>query len=134
MTPVDARLLLRREVGELRARETRRVFDLAVYVGTLGGARDSFVVRTRDLPVLDHGVRVDVVSALLEDAAPEHSTAWVVRPGVPEPHDADLQWLAAARSAFAVHERPLRALYAITRYGWRDVSTGESRTWKRLRL
>ena len=130
----DVRLLLRREVGLLRQRETRRVFDLTVYVGTLGGPRDSFVVRTQDLPAVDQGLRTDVVSALLDQTDRELGTAWVVRPGKPEQHDADLQWLAAARAAFAMHGRPLEAFYAITRYGWLDVVTGQSRTWKRLRL
>ena len=130
----DAALLLRREVGLLRERETRRVFDLTVYVGTLGGPRDSFVVRARDLPAMDPGLRADVVSELLEQTTAEQCTAWVVRAGHPEPHDADLHWLAAARAAFAMHGRPLEAFYAITRYGWRDVRTGRARTWKRLRL
>jgi hypothetical protein len=139
MTPrtspvADTALLLRREVGLLRQRETRRVFDLAVYVGTLGGPRDSFVVRARDLPVMDAGLRVDVVGDLVEQTSDEQREAWVVRPGHPEQHDADLHWLAAARAAFATHGRPLEAFYAITRYGWRDVCTGRTRTWKRLRL
>ena len=130
----DAALLLRREVGQLRQRETRRVFDLAVYVGTLGGPRDSFVVRARDLPAMDPGLRADVVCELLEGSTEDQHTAWIVRPGHPEPHDADLHWLAAARAAFAMHGRPLDAFYALTRYGWRDVCSGRSRTWKRLRL
>jgi hypothetical protein len=139
MTPrtdpaADTALLLRREVGLLRQRETRRVFDLAVYVGTLGGPRDSFVVRARDLPVMDAGLRADVVGELVEQTSDEQRHAWVVRPGHPEQHDADLHWLAATRAAFATHGRPLEAFYAITRYGWRDVCTGRTRTWKRLRL
>jgi hypothetical protein len=131
---LDLRLLLRREVGHLRERETRRVFDPAVYVGTLGGDRHSFVVRRRDLPGLDPGLRVDVVSELLEQTDPAHREAWLVRPGTPEQHDDDLAWLAAAGRAFAMHGRTLDDFYAITRYGWRRVRTGESRTWKRLRL
>lgn len=130
----DLRLLLRREVGQLRERETRRVFDPAVYVGTLGGARHSFVVRRRDLPALDPGLRVDVVSELLEQTDPGDRTGWLVRPGTPEPHDEDLAWLAAAGTAFSMHGRILEDFYAITRYGWRDVRTGATRTWKRLRL
>ena len=130
----DLRLLLRREVGQLRERETRRVFDPVVYVGTLGGRRHSFVVRRRDLPGLDPGLRVDVVSELLEQTDPEQRDAWLVRPGTPEQHDDDLAWLAAAGAAFAMHGRTLDDFYAITRYGWRRVRTGETRTWKRLRL
>lgn len=133
-TPPDTALLLRREVGLLRQRETRRAFDTAVYVGTLGGERDSFVLRARDLPTLDRGLRVDVVAELLERTPDELCTAWTVRPGTAEHHDEDGHWHAAARAAFAMHGRPLEAFYAITRYGWRDVATGASRSWKRLRL
>jgi hypothetical protein len=134
ITPPDTALLLRREVGLLRQRETRRAFDTSVYVGTLGGERDSFVVRRRDLPTLDRGLRVDVVSELLERTADALRTGWTVRPGTAEAHDEDAEWHAAARAAFAMHGRPLEAFYAITRYGWRDVATGAGRSWKRLRL
>jgi hypothetical protein len=105
-----------------------------VYVGRLGGARDAFVVRTMDLPAVDAGLRVDVIASLLEHADPAWRSAWLARPGMPEPHDVDLAWFSAARSAFAIHGRPLEGFYVLTRYGWRDVVTGESRTWKRLRL
>jgi hypothetical protein len=126
--------LLRLEVGRFRARESRRVFDVMLQVGTLGGERDSFVVRAQDLPAVDASLRVDVVDSLLEQSGGRWTTAWLVRPGSPEPHDLDLQWLAAARTAFGMHGRDLHGFYVITRAGWRDVLTGESRTWKRLRL
>jgi hypothetical protein len=128
------RLRLRREVGEFRRRETRRVFDPAVYVGRLGGARDAFVLRAQDLPVLDAGLRSDVVAGLLDGADPDWTTAWLARPGTPEPHDLDGAWLAAARAGFAAHGRTLAAFYVLTRCGWRDAVTGETRTWVRLRL
>jgi hypothetical protein len=133
MDPTRSRLL-RLEVGRFRARESRRVFDPAVVVGELGGDRDSFVLRAQDLPAVDGALRTDVVSALLEDSPPTWRTAWVVRPGTPEPHDLDLRWLAAARTAFGMHARPLDGFYVLTRSGWRDVVTGESRVWRRLRL
>jgi hypothetical protein len=133
-TTGDLQRLLREEVGRFRQREQRRRFDAAVYVGRLGGARDSFVVRAMDRPVVDAALRVDVLSALLAHGQPDWQTAWLMRPGLPEPHDEDLAWFSAARRAFAVHDRTLAGFYAITRYGWRDVVTGESRTWKRLRL
>lgn len=126
--------LLRLEVGRLRRRETRRAFDSAVYVGTLDGPRDSFALPLRDVPALDAGVRTDVVCALLARTGPELRTMWLVRPGRPEPHDADLEWQGAARRAFAFHDRPLEGCYVITRYGWRDLDSGRSRTWKRLRI
>jgi hypothetical protein len=58
----------------------------------------------------------------------------VARPGTPDLHDLDLLWLAAARTAFGMHGRALDGFYAVTRTGWRDVLTGETRVWKRLRL
>lgn len=124
---------LRREVGELRRRESRRRFDVQVYVGQLGGTRDSFVVRAGDLPVMDVALRTEMVSSLLEDCESARA-AWLVRPGLPEPHDSDLAWLAAAARAFAMHGRDLETFHAITRYGWLDVRTGDSRSWRRLRL
>jgi hypothetical protein len=33
-----------------------------------------------------------------------------------------------------MHGRRLDGCFAVTRYGWRDVLTGETRTWRRLRL
>jgi hypothetical protein len=134
MTAEPTLRLLRQEVGLLRRRETRRVFDSTVFVGRLGEERDSFVVPARDLPVLDVGLRTDVVASLLERTPATWCTVWRTRPGQPELHDEDLAWLAGTAAAFAMHDRALDGFYAITRYGWLDVRTGASRTWKRLRL
>ena len=128
------RSMLRREVGLLRQRESRRVFDTCVNVGVMGGPRAGFVVPARDLPAVDAALRTDVVAALLEDAPAEWRTMWLARAGTPEQHDLDLQWLAAARTAFGMVDRPLEACYAVTRTGWRDVVTGEQQVWVRLRL
>lgn len=126
--------LLRREVGLLRGRESRRLFDAMVSVGRLSGDHQSFVVRAQDLPAVDTALRVDVVTALLGDVETDAGEAWVTRPGSPEPHDMDLHWLAAAITAFGIHGRALLGFYAITRAGWLDVRSGERRVWKRLRL
>jgi hypothetical protein len=126
--------LLRLEVGRLRARESRRVFDSSVHVGVLAGPRTGFVVRAQDHLAVDTALRTDVVSALLEDSPPEWSTVWLERAGTPEPYDADLAWWAAARTAFGMHGRPVDGCYVITRTGWRDVLTGEVRQWARLLL
>ncbi|NUS51074.1 MAG: hypothetical protein HOQ22_08575 [Nocardioidaceae bacterium] len=133
-TDDDVRALLRVEVARFRQRETRRAFDAAVYVGRLGGPRDAFVVRAQDLPAVDAALRTDVVAALLEDAPDHWTTAWLARPGLPDLHDDDLRWFAAARTGFGMHDRSLAGFYAVTRYGWLDVRTGERRTWRRLRL
>jgi len=137
-SPADAavrrRVLLREEVGRFRAQESRRVFDTTVHVGVLGGPRTGFVVRAADLPAFDAGLRTDVVAGLLEQSQPEWTAVLVQRAGTPEPHDLDLQWLAAARTAFGSHDRRLEGTYVVTRTGWRDVCTGETRSWTRLRL
>lgn len=130
----DLRPLLRREVGMFRARESRRVFDAAVNVGLPSGSRDSFVVRAQDIPAIDAALRVDVMLALLADSRPDWKTAWLSRSGGVEAHEADLDWLRAATSAFAIHGRKLDGFYVVTRTGWRDVRTDEQRTWQRLRL
>jgi hypothetical protein len=134
VSPADVRSLLRQEVGRLRGRESRRVFDAGVHVGVLGGPRDSFVVRAQDLPAVDAALRTDVLCSLVEQAPSTWRTAWLVRPGLPELHDQDLRWLAAARTAFGIHARPLEGFYVVTRTGWRDVLTDETRVWTRLRL
>jgi hypothetical protein len=131
---MDVTELLRTEVGLLRRRETRRVFDTAVHVGTLGGAHDSWVSRRQDVPVVDTALRTDVVSALLERSEGLGDTLWLTRAGRPEAYDEDVAWLSAAVTAFAQHGRTVGDCYAVTRYGWRDVRTGRSRTWRRLRL
>jgi hypothetical protein len=131
----DHRALLRLEVGRLRARESRRVFDLALNVGTLAGARRAAVVARQDQPALDAALRAEIVLSLLaQQTWQDDAVAWVVRPGRPELHDSDLGWLSALALGFGVHGRRLEAFYAVTRAGWLDVCSGESRSWKRLRL
>lgn len=130
----DRRRLLREEVGRLRARESRRVFDASVHVGVLAGPRTGLVVSARDRSVVDVALRVDLACSLLDRSPGDWRTAWLVRPGAAEPHDLDLQWLSALRTAFGIHDRSLDGCYVITRAGWRDAVTGDSRTWVRLRL
>jgi hypothetical protein len=133
-TSPDLRSLLRTEVGLFRARESRRVFDTSVHVGALGGPRDSFVERAQDLPAMDAALRADVVAALVDETGDACRQVWLTRIGVPQLHDLDLAWLAAARTGFGMHGRPLDGFYALTRTGWLDVLTGDRHTWRRLRL
>ena len=130
----DRRALLREEVGRLRARESRRVFDASVHVGRLAGPRSGFVLRARDTPAIDVALRVEVVSCLLEESPADWRTVWLVRPGTPERHDQDLGWWSAAGIAFGIHDRRLDGCFVVTRSGWRDVCTDETRVWARLRL
>lgn len=133
-TTDDLHPLLRQEVGRLRAGESRRVFDAAVNVGRLAAARARFVARAQDIPALDPALRIDVVSALVEEAASGPLTVWLTRPGTPDTHEEDLRWLSAAEIACGQHDRTMAGFYAITRTGWLNVHTGQQQTWKRLRL
>jgi hypothetical protein len=128
------RLQLREEVGRFRNGESRRSFDPSVHVGELGGDRTGFVLRARDRPAMDVEMRIDISCRLVAESPSAWRTAWLVRPGTPECHDLDLHWLAALRTAFGIHGRPLDGCYVITRAGWRDVVTGDQQLWARLRL
>ena len=136
VTPPTAagRLLLRAEVGRLRARESRRVFDPSVHVGVLGGDRTGVPLRAADRSQVDVALRTDVVSRLVEGSPSQWHTAWLVRPGTPDQHDMDLQWLAAAWTAFGMHARRLDGCFVVTRTGWCDVVTDERQVWTRLRI
>jgi hypothetical protein len=134
----DLAAVLRLEVGRFRLQESRRRFDPALHLGRLGGARETFVVQRADTPLLDAGLRAEVVCRLLGWFVPEEPerspTVWLTRPGATSVHDEDLAWLAAARTGFGCHGRRLDGFYALTRTGWLDVLSGESRIWRRLRL
>jgi hypothetical protein len=130
--PADVDAAFRIEVGRLRARDQRRTFPAEVHVGRPAGPRVSL-----EAPAADAGLRLDLLGAVLDVWREQHggrAFGWVVRCGVPAPHDADLAWYAAAVRAFgALGEAPL-GFRAVTKSGWLDVVTGESRVWKRLRL
>ena len=128
----DADDAFRLEVARLRRRDQRRRFPAELHLGRPAGDRVS-----TELPVADAGLRFDLVAALLDLWRDEHggpATAWLVRPGVPELHDDDLAWHAAAVRAFGAVGADLEGFRAVTRGGWLDVVSGRSRVWKRLRL
>ncbi|HET6698952.1 MAG TPA: hypothetical protein VFG88_07690 [Nocardioidaceae bacterium] len=133
----EQRARLRLEVGRLRQRDRRRRFDPEVHLGAPGV--DSVALRLRggqeggDALAMDAALRTDLAARLV-GAAARADTAWLVRPGAPEPHDLDLAWLAALRMATGMHGLVLARFFAVTRYGWLDVVSGERRVWKRLRL
>jgi hypothetical protein len=129
----EQRAGLRLEVGRLRQRERRRRFGPEVHLGEPGV--DSVALRLEEVdgPALDAALRTDLAARLV-GAATRGDTAWLVRPGAPDPHDLDLAWLAALRMAAGMHGVRLTRFFAVTRYGWLDVASGERRVWKRLRL
>jgi hypothetical protein len=136
VTTTDIASLLRLEVGRLRARETHGHFDTVVHLGLLGEPHSTCAVSRADGPVLDPGTRTDVVTRLLEGGlGPEdRACVWLTRAGEPVVQDDDLAWLAAASRAFGSLDQRLEGFWTVTRTGWLDLRTGESRTWKRLRL
>ena len=122
-------------MGRFRARESRRVFDVSVHVGVLGGPRDSFVVRAQDLPAVDAALRTDVV-ARAASRTPRRRGAprgWCV-PALRSRTTWTCSGSRRRRRPSAMHGRTLEAFFALTRAGWRDVLSDESRVWKRLRL
>jgi hypothetical protein len=130
--PGVADAAFRVEVGRLRARDQRRTFPTELHLGQPAGPRVSL-----EVPTADVGLRLDLVCALLDRWREQHggpAFGWTVRSGVPTPHDADLAWYAAAVRAFGAVGEALQGFRAVTKAGWLDVVTGESRVWKRLRL
>lgn len=126
----------RTEVGLFRSAQPRRTFPLGVHVGLPLGDRLTIEVPWPASAEYDVGLKFDLMAALVASwsCAGKDAFVWLTRPGVPDPHDADLQWLAGATRAFGAHGVGLLGFLAITRTGWLDVRSGERRVWKRLRL
>jgi hypothetical protein len=84
--------------------------------------------------VNEHGLRTDLVVRAIEGLAEtEDACAWVTRGGDLGTTDADLAWLAAARSGFARHGLVLPAFVVVTRSAWLDLVSGQERVWRRVR-
>jgi hypothetical protein len=145
--PADLLPHLRAEVGLLRAEEQRRVFPVRVALGIPGHRGPGTVVSGPVAPLrgspwppgawLDAGTRFDVVDRLVGAPWLDRDRgvhAWLLRPGVPSVHDEDLAWLAATRQACAAHDLEAAGFWVVTRYGWLDPASGDSRQWRRLRV
>jgi hypothetical protein len=133
-TPDDLRARLRVESGRFREGERRRRFDVALHVGTPGGARASVVVPAKQLAYVDRETRIELYSAMLEVAPGGTDSAWLTRPGTAALEPDDTAWMVGAMAAFGAAGMSLDGFFAVTRDGWVDVRTGERRVWKRLRL
>ena len=119
---------------------------MGVHVGVPGGSRQSGDVPWPVPREYDAGLRLDLVTGLLDGLAAagadtgtaardgSAASAWVTRPGEPLLHDRDLEWYSAAAHAFAAYGVRLETFRVVTRSGWLDVVTGEQRVWRRLRL
>jgi hypothetical protein len=131
--PAGQLALLRQEVGRFRAAEQRRRFPTTLHIGRLEGDRTAWEVPAAAGP-LDRATAFDLLDCGLAAALPAEVDAWVTRPGVPELHDEDLLWLTVTSAAVAARGSALVSFHAVTRTGWLDVRTGETRVWVRLRL
>ncbi len=153
--PADADLAIeeplpdgfRREVGWLRRLEKRRVFPARIQLGR-PGTPDSLAsdplgpLHGQPWPLpgwADDGTWRDACERMVASWVGQHGDRsptwwWLTRPGQPRVHDEDPAWQAAARWATAAHGLTSHGFVVVTRYGWYDAVTGETRRWKRLRL
>ena len=122
--------LLRRAVLDHCTSEPRRVHPALVHVGVPGAAEAVLA----DVERIDHGLRCDLVAAMLSSTSRGSTTplVWLTRTGALDVQDVDMQWLASARAAYAEAGQPL-VMVVVNRRGWRDPRSGESRQWVKLR-
>ena len=111
------------------ATERRRRYAPLVHVG-LPGVRELTVAAHP--AATDHGLRCDVVAAMLAATAGTHR-AWLTRPGELTLHDVDAAWLSAVLAAYAEAGRDLTWV-VVTRRGWWDPRSEVRRTWQRVRV
>jgi hypothetical protein len=130
--PLDPehQLLLRRAVVQHVRSLTGRTFPAVVQVGIPDGVVRRFTVRRGDQT--DHSLRSDIVAAMLGRRPAGCPWVWLTRPGELDLHDLDVQWLAAARTAYAEAGVDL-TMVVVNRRGWRDPRSGAGRTWVRVR-
>ena len=130
--PVDrhTHAALRAATLELVEGETRRRFPVTVHAGVPGRS----VRHVEDPPLLDAGLRADVVLALLRAATTltPRPVLWLTRPGELSPHDDDLRWIGPAAWAAWALGMPV-GLVVVTRRGWFDPVSDVRREWRRLR-
>ena len=120
--------------GELRdfvaAAGTRRDLETTCHVGHPCGERTRFV----HFDIDDASLRADLVERAIDGLLrSDGACAWVTRGGELGLVDADAEWFAAARAAFARHGLPLPAFFVLNRRGWVDLVSGEQRLWSRIR-
>ncbi len=109
---------------------TRRDLHTTCHVGHPGGERMAF----EHLGIDDAALRADLVERAIDGLlSTECACAWVTRRGELSLADADAEWFAASRAAFARHGLPLPAFFVLNRRGWVDLVSGEHRQWSRIR-
>ncbi len=109
---------------------TRRSLGTTCHVGHPGGAH----ARWPHDVTADHSLRTDLVERAIDGLLiTDGACAWVTRGGQLDVSDADAEWFAAARTAFARHGLVLPAFFVVNRSGWVDLVSGERRAWSRVR-
>lgn len=118
----------RTAVLELARAERRRRHPALVHVGEPGDRAEVLPAETGP----DHGLRTDVLAALLWARRDADPWVWLTRTGSLLWQDLDAAWFAAWTAASAEVALPGRFL-VVTRHGWHDPLRGTSRRWKRIR-
>ena len=109
---------------------TRRSLPTTCHVGRPGEQR----VELPHLAGMDRALRTDLVERALDGLlVTDGACAWLTRPGELGTSDADVEWYAAARTAFARHRLRLTAFCVLNRTGWVDLVSGQRREWTRVR-
>ena len=119
----------RAAVLDLARTEARRRHPTLVRVGD---PRGEVSVVAED-PSWDHALRTDLLTALLWRRRASDPLVWLTRTGSLAWQDVDQRWYAAF---LASREEVGLAgqLLVVTRHGWHDPSTGDTRTWRRIRV
>lgn len=125
--PLAHRRALRTAVLQLATGDHRRHVPPCLHVGVPGGPTTT----VPDDPAWDHGLRVEILGALLRDAH-DPPWVWVTRSGPLVLQDVDAAWLGAVVAAGG--ERGVDPAYVVvTRHGWTDPRSGLAQEWKRIR-
>jgi hypothetical protein len=128
LPPAGTARLLRRAVLDLARSEHRAHFVPALHTGLPGGP----VVSVYDDLAWDHGLRTDIVAAVLGAFPEPPAMTWLTRSGAGTLHDADAAWLGPVLAAYAEHGRD-PTFVVVTRHGWTDPRSGVGQRWKRIR-
>jgi len=109
---------------------TRRSLVTTCHVGHPGGEQ----VHLEHGVTMEPALRADLVERAIDGVlSVDGACAWITRGGELSLTDADAEWFAASRSAFARHGLRLPAFFVLNRSGWVDLVSGEQRRWARVR-
>jgi hypothetical protein len=118
----------RAAVLDLARSEVRRRHPTLLRVGDPCGAVDAVA----EDPAWDHALRTDLLTALLWRRRALDPLVWLTRTGSLAWQDVDQRWYAAFLASREEAEVGAQLL-VVTRHGWHDPATGQTRTWRRIR-